>query len=210
MAIRIYNTLFKEKQAFKPLQEGKVGMYVCGPTVYDSCHIGHARSVVVFDVIFRYLKAKGFEVTYVRNFTDVDDKIINRANELNIRPAELAEKYINEFYHDMDGLNVERATHEPRATEHIDPIIRVIETLMAKGMAYEVDGDVYYAVELHKVRQTVREATGGYGSRRTGQVDEKKRTRLTLPSGNRPNPESLHGTAHGGKGGPAGISNARP
>jgi len=150
MAIRIYNTLFNKKQEFKPLREGKVGMYVCGPTVYDSCHIGHARSVVVFDVIFRYFKSRGFDVTYVRNFTDVDDKIINRANEFNILPGELTEKYINEFYHDMDALNVERATHEPKATEHIDSIIEVIETLIEKQMAYEVGGDVYYAVERHE------------------------------------------------------------
>jgi len=150
MAIRIYNTLFKKKQEFKPLRKGKVGMYVCGPTVYDSCHIGHARSVVVFDVIVRYFKSRGFDVTYVRNFTDVDDKIINRASESNVSPGELTEKYINEFYHDMDALNVERATHEPKATEHIDSIIEVIETLIEKQMAYEVGGDVYYTVERHK------------------------------------------------------------
>ncbi len=122
-------------------------MYVCGPTVYDSCHIGHARSVVVFDVIFRYLKACGFEVTYVRNFTDVDDKIINRANELGISSSELAGKYIQEFYDDMDALNIERATIEPKATEHIDQIVALIEKLIAKGAAYQVDGDVYFSVK---------------------------------------------------------------
>jgi len=150
MAIRIYNTLFKKKQEFKPLRKGKVGMYVCGPTVYDSCHIGHARSVVVFDVIFRYFKSRGFEVTYVRNFTDVDDKIIKRAKESNIPPGELTDKYINEFYHDMDALNVERATYEPKATEHIDSIINVIDALMEKQMAYAAGGDVFYAVEQHR------------------------------------------------------------
>ena len=146
MTLHIYNTLSRKKEIFKPLIEGKVYMYVCGPTVYDSCHIGHARSVVVFDVIFRYLKAIGFEVTYVRNFTDVDDKIINRANELGINSSELAEKYIQEFYDDMDVLNVERATIEPKATEHIDQIVTLIEKLISKGIAYQVDGDVYFSV----------------------------------------------------------------
>jgi cysteinyl-tRNA synthetase len=146
MTLKIYNTLSGKKEVFKPLVKGRVGMYVCGPTVYDSCHIGHARSVVVFDMIFRYLKACGFEVTYVRNFTDVDDKIINRANELGISPSELAEKYIREFYDDMDALNVERATIEPKATEHIDQIVVLIEKLVAEGAAYQVDGDVYFSV----------------------------------------------------------------
>ncbi len=146
MTLKIYNTLSGKKEIFKPLTEGRVGMYVCGPTVYDSCHIGHARSVVVFDVIFRYLKACGFEVTYIRNFTDVDDKIINRANELGISSSELAGKYIREFYDDMDALNVERATIEPKATEHIDQIVALIEKLVAEGAAYQVDGDVYFSV----------------------------------------------------------------
>lgn len=146
MTIRIYNTLSGRKEPFRPITPGKVGMYVCGPTVYDSCHIGHARSVVVFDVIFRYFKAMGYEVTYVRNFTDVDDKIIRRANELNIDSRQVAEKYIDEFHRDMDGLNIERATFEPKVTDHIDHIIAFIERLIQKGMAYESHGDVYYAV----------------------------------------------------------------
>ena len=123
-------------------------MYVCGPTVYDSCHIGHARSVVVFDVIARYLRSQGYEVTYVRNFTDVDDKIINKANELGIDSKKVAEKYITEFYADMDALKVQRATFEPRATEHIDNIIEIAEKLIDKGFAYQINGDVYFAVEL--------------------------------------------------------------
>ena len=117
MGLRIYNTFSHAKEDFHPLQNGKVRMYVCGPTVYDSCHIGHARSVVVFDVVARYFRAKGLDVTYVRNFTDVDDKIIRRAGELNIGTTELSEKFIDEFYRDMDALNVNRATVEPRATE---------------------------------------------------------------------------------------------
>ncbi|MBW1867183.1 MAG: cysteine--tRNA ligase [Deltaproteobacteria bacterium] len=147
MTIRIYNTLEKKKQVFETIEPGKVSMYVCGPTVYDSCHIGHARSVVVFDVIVRYLEVAGYAVTYVRNFTDVDDKIINRANEMGVDCREIAEKYIAEFYTDMDTLNVRRATIEPRATEHIPDIIRIIEILMDRNVAYRVEDDVYFAVE---------------------------------------------------------------
>ncbi len=147
MSIRIYNTLSGKKEHFEPVQPGKVGMYVCGPTVYDSCHIGHARSVVVFDVIVSYLKSQDYQVKYVRNFTDVDDKIIKRANELKIDCKRLAEKYIDEFHEDMDALNVARPDVEPKATEHIDQIIEVIEKLIEKDLAYEIDGDVYFYVE---------------------------------------------------------------
>ncbi|MBW1840261.1 MAG: cysteine--tRNA ligase [Deltaproteobacteria bacterium] len=150
MALRIYNTLSRKKELFEPVEPGRVRMYVCGPTVYDSCHIGHARSVVVFDVIARYLRVNGYDVSHVRNFTDVDDKIIDRANLLGIDSQAVAEKYIEEFYRDMDALSVERATIEPRATEHIKPIIRVIENLMEKGIAYQINGDVYFAVESFK------------------------------------------------------------
>lgn len=147
MALRIYNTLERKKVPFVPVRPGRVAMYVCGPTVYDSCHIGHARSVIVFDVISRYLKTAGFDVTYVRNFTDVDDKIINRAGQLGVDTSEIAEKYIKEFHEDMDALNIERATIEPRATEHIDRIIELIEVLLEKGIAYRINGDVFYSVE---------------------------------------------------------------
>lgn len=148
--LKIYNTLNKRKEAFEPIKPGKVGIYVCGPTVYDASHIGHARSVVVFDVIVRYLRAIGYEVTYVRNFTDVDDKIINRAGKLGISTRELSERYIKEFYEDMDALKVGRATIEPRATDHIDEIIGVVERLISLGHAYEAGGDVFYAVETFK------------------------------------------------------------
>ena len=147
MTLRVYNTLKRKKETFEPLTPGKVRMYVCGPTVYDSSHIGHARSVVVFDVIFGYLKSKGYDVTYVRNFTDVDDKIINRANALGVDPKEITDKYITEFYEDMDALNVERATIEPRATQHINQMIDMIQRLTEQGFAYQINGDVYYRVE---------------------------------------------------------------
>ncbi|MFH2043798.1 MAG: cysteine--tRNA ligase [Pseudomonadota bacterium] len=150
MSLRIYNTIEKKKVPFVPVKPGKVTMYVCGPTVYDSCHIGHARSVIVFDVISKYLKIAGFEVTYVRNFTDVDDKIINRAVQLGIDSHEVAERYIKEFYEDMDALNIERATIEPKATEHIDNIITLIEILLKKEIAYRIDGDIYYSVDKFK------------------------------------------------------------
>ncbi len=150
MTIRVYNTLSNAKEDFVPLEPGKVGMYVCGPTVYDSSHIGHARSVIVFDVIYRYLTARGFRVTYVRNFTDVDDKIIRRANELGISTEALAEKYIHEFHADMDALNNLRPSIEPRATAHIRQIIDMIEILFKKGYAYNVDGDIFFSVERFK------------------------------------------------------------
>ena len=144
--LKIYNTLTRKKEIFEPVEPGKVKIYVCGPTVYDACHIGHARSVIVFDVIVRYLETIGYEVSYVRNFTDIDDKIINRANQLGASTEDLAEKYIQEFHDDMDALGVRRATYEPKATEHIDEIIQVIQRLFEQGHAYQAGGDVFYAV----------------------------------------------------------------
>jgi len=147
MPLRIYNTLTKKKEDFLPLREGKVGMYVCGVTVYDRCHIGHARAAVVFDIIYRFLRFRGLDVTYVRNYTDVDDKIINRANQERVTCREIAERYIKEYEEDMQALGVERPTHEPRATENIAEIIALIRKLVDKGIAYPLDGDVYFAVE---------------------------------------------------------------
>ena len=147
MPISIYNTLTRKKELFQTIEPKKVLMYVCGPTVYDSCHIGHARSVVVFDVISRYLKTQAYDVVYVRNFTDIDDKIIRRAAEIGMDPKALADKYIDEFYRDMDALQVERASFEPRVTEHIDDVIQLVEKLLEKRVAYVVDGDVFFAVK---------------------------------------------------------------
>ncbi|MDY7031348.1 MAG: cysteine--tRNA ligase [Thermodesulfobacteriota bacterium] len=146
MTLRIYNTSTKTKEDFHPFQEGKVGMYVCGVTVYDLCHIGHARSTVVFDVIYRYLKYKGYEVTYVRNFTDVDDKIIDRAGREETSCREISERYIEEFNTDMKLLGVKSPTVEPKATDHILDMIQTIERLMEKGYAYQRDGDVFFSV----------------------------------------------------------------
>lgn len=150
MAMRIYNTLTKSKETFEPTVPGQVKIYVCGPTVYDSCHVGHARSVVVFDVVVRYLRAMDYQVTYVRNFTDVDDKIINRANTVGMDAGQLAEKYISEFHRDMDALNVMRADREPKVTDHIGDIIDIVKTLVDKKSAYLADGDVFYSVETFK------------------------------------------------------------
>ncbi len=147
MALRVYNTLTGEKELFVPLLPGKVGMYVCGVTVYDYCHIGHARAGVVFDIIFRYLKYAGYDVTYVRNYTDIDDKIINRANQEGTDYRTIADRYIQAFDEDMDRLGLAKPTVEPKATDHIAGIVGIIETLIGKGHAYVSDGDVYYAVE---------------------------------------------------------------
>lgn len=146
MALRIYNTLSGQKEEFQPIEEGEVKMYVCGPTVYDSSHIGHARSVIFFDVVYRYLKGLGLDVTYARNFTDIDDKIINRAEQLGVTAKAVAEKYMDEFHRDMDALHVKRPDLAPLATEHIDDIIALITRLIDKGKAYPVDGDVYFRV----------------------------------------------------------------
>ncbi len=146
MSIIIYNTLSRKKEEFIPLEPGKVKMYVCGITAYDRCHIGHARSAVVFDCVVRHLRHRGFEVKFIRNFTDIDDKIINRARQEGISPEELAEREIANFYQDMDALGVLRADIEPRATQHIPEIIALIERLIEKGHAYEAGGDVYFSV----------------------------------------------------------------
>ncbi|MCG6536008.1 MAG: cysteine--tRNA ligase [Syntrophales bacterium LBB04] len=135
------------KEDFVPLRQGKVGMYVCGVTVYDLCHIGHARSAIVFDVLARYLKAGGFDVNYVRNFTDVDDKIIDRARQSAKRPGDLAQECIDAFHEDMERLGVLPADKEPRATEHIAGMIEMISALIHKGYAYAEGGDVFFAVE---------------------------------------------------------------
>jgi len=147
MPLRIYNSLTKRKEEFTPSREGKVGMYVCGVTVYDRCHMGHARAAVVFDVIFRFFRERGYEVTYVRNYTDVDDKIIKRANEEGVSCQEIAGRYIREYEEDMQALGVERPSYEPRATENIPQIIALIQRLVEKGYAYRVEGDVYFSVE---------------------------------------------------------------
>ena len=146
MQLSIYNSFGRKKEPFTPIEPGHFRMYVCGVTVYDRCHIGHARSAVVFDAIVRHLRKIGNSVTFIRNFTDIDDKIINRAAEEGISTEELADREIRFFYEDMDRLGILRPDIEPRATEHIPEIIALIEKLIEKGKAYESEGDVYFSV----------------------------------------------------------------
>ena len=142
--IKIYNTLSRKKETFEPIEDGKVKMYLCGPTVYNYIHIGNARSAVSFDTIRRYFEYKDFDVNYVSNFTDVDDKIIETAKELEVEAPELAEQFITAFFEDTEALAVRKATHHPRVMENIPEIIDFIEKLIEKSYAYEIDGDVYY------------------------------------------------------------------
>ena len=142
--MKLYNTLTKKKEEFVPLQEGKVTMYVCGPTVYNFIHIGNARPMIVFDTVRRYMEYKGYEVNFVSNFTDVDDKIIKKSIEEGVSAEEVSERYIKECKKDMADMNVKPATIHPQATQEIDGMIAMIETLMEKGYAYDVNGTVYF------------------------------------------------------------------
>lgn len=142
--MKLFNTLTMREEEFEPLEKNKVKMYVCGPTVYDFIHIGNARPMIIFDSLRRYLEYKGYEVIFIQNFTDIEDKMINRANKENITLLELAKRFIEEYFHDAQRLNIRRATFHPRATEEIDDIINLIQTLIDKGYAYVADGDVYY------------------------------------------------------------------
>jgi len=163
MSLHIYNTLTRSKENFEPLVPGRVGMYVCGVTVYDQCHVGHARVMVAFDIIYRWLMQLEYDVSYVRNFTDVDDKIIRRANERGVDCKALTDEMIAAFYMDMDALNCLRPTSEPRATEHMPEMIGMIEKLVDKDLAYVADnGDVVYAVRKFD----------GYGKLSGKKIDE--------------------------------------
>ncbi|MBP7340726.1 MAG: cysteine--tRNA ligase [Smithellaceae bacterium] len=146
MPQKIFNTKTRQKEVFQPIEEGAVGMYVCGITAYDVCHVGHARAAVVFDVIFRHFKARGYRVTYVKNFTDIDDKIIDRANREGVTITDITDRYIRLHDEDMAALNVLAPTITPKATEHMQDMIALIRTLEEKGIAYAADGDVFFAV----------------------------------------------------------------
>jgi cysteinyl-tRNA synthetase len=179
MALKIFNTLTGDKQEFVPLTPGEVRMYVCGVTVYDSSHIGHARSLISFDVIYRYLKFLGYDVKFVRNFTDVDDKIIDKANREKIDCDVITERYIAEFHQDSEALGLLGASIEPRATAHIPEIIALIAELEARGLAYRIAGDVYYSVasfaQYGKLsRKKIDELEAGARV----EVDERKRSPL--------------------------------
>ncbi len=175
--LKIYNTATARKEEFRPLNEKLIKIYVCGPTVYDYCHIGHARAGVAFDVIRKYLEWRfpNIRVEYITNFTDIDDKMINRANKEGVTIFELADRFIKQYFKDFDALNIERATYYPRATDHIQDMIRFIQELMKKGIAYEVEGDVYfdilkfpnYGKLSHKILEELQSNEEG--------VDSKKR-----------------------------------
>jgi cysteinyl-tRNA synthetase len=147
--LKLFNTLTGKQEEFRPIEPQRVRMYVCGVTVYDYCHIGHARSALVFDVLRRYLEYSGYRVLFVKNFTDVDDKIIKRANEQEVPWEVITRKYIDAYYEDMEKLGIRPASIEPKATEHIPEIIAITETLITKGLAYSIDGDVYFQVDRY-------------------------------------------------------------
>lgn len=147
---KIYNTLTNKVEEFKPVEQNKVKMYVCGPTVYDNAHLGHARCYITWDVLYRYLKFSGYEVTYCRNVTDVDDKILKKADEQNVEPSVVTDKYYKSFINSMNNLNILKPDIEPRATKTIGEMIAMIKTLEQEGFAYAVDGDVYFRVEKYK------------------------------------------------------------
>lgn len=142
--LKIYNSMTRQKEEFVPLNENTVNMYSCGPTVYNFFHLGNARPFIIFDQLRRYFEYRGYKVNFVQNFTDIDDKMINKANELGITVKELGEQYIEEYFKDAKALGIKEATHHPKATEHIEEIIKLVTTLIEKGFAYEVDGDVYF------------------------------------------------------------------
>ena len=148
--MKVYNTLTRKKEELVPITPGEIKRYACGPTVYNYIHIGNARPLCIFDILRRYLEYRGYNVKFVQNFTDIDDKIIRRANEEHVDFSEISERYIKEFWTDADGLNVRHATINPKATENIDAIIQIISTLIEKGYAYEAQGDVYFSTEKFK------------------------------------------------------------
>ncbi|MDI9370334.1 MAG: cysteine--tRNA ligase [Synergistaceae bacterium] len=176
MGLTLYNDLTRKKEPFVPLKEGHVTFYSCGPTVYDYFHIGNARPFIVFDVLRRYLEFKGLKVDFVQNFTDIDDKMIDRANREGIPVDELADRFISEYYKDADALGVKRPTHAPKATEHISEIVSLVERLVDKGHAYDVNGDVFFDVASFPsygvlAKQSLDELQSGARI----EVDERKR-----------------------------------
>ena len=190
--MKLFNTLTRRKEEFVPLEEGKVRMYVCGPTVYNLIHIGNARPMIIFDTVRRYMEYKGYEVNYVSNFTDVDDKIIKKAIEEGVSAQEISERYIAECKKDMDGMNVKPATTNPQATQEIDGMISMIQTLVDKGYAYPAaDGTVYFRVKKFKE----------YGKLSHKNLDDPVKTRKKIHwilfSGNRRKRENHPGLHHG-------------
>ncbi len=177
--MKVFNTMTAKKEEFVPIKEGEVSIYACGPTVYNFFHIGNARMFVVFDTLRRYFEYSGYKVNFVQNFTDIDDKMIKKANEENTTVKDIAEKYIGEYFTDARGLNIKEATCHPKATENIDAIIEIITSLIEKGYAYEVEGDVYFEVEKCKnygklIHQSLEDLKSGARI----DIDERKKSPL--------------------------------
>lgn len=210
MTIQIYNTLTRQKEDFKPIESGKVSMYVCGPTVYNYIHIGNARPAIVFDTVRRYFEYRGYEVNYVLNFTDVDDKIIKAAKEAEEEVGALADRFIDAYLEDVGALGVKKATKNPRVMDSMQEIIAFIKELIDKGYAYEAEGDVYFKPRSFKgygklSHQSIDELRSGARI----QVGEKKRIRWILLYGKKQKREKLRGKRHGAKDVQAGILNAQ-
>lgn len=199
--MKLYNTLTRRKEEFIPIEEGKVTIYVCGPTVYDYIHVGNARPLVVFDTLRRYFIYKGYDVKYVVNFTDIDDKIIDKSNKEGVTAKEIADKYIEAFIEDAKGLNLyEEKTIHPRATEFIQPMIQFIQGLIEKGAAYNVDGNVYFNIDYAKdygklSKKNIEELISGA---RVVINDEKKNPLDFVLWKKKPKKENLGGIVLGG------------
>ena len=191
--MQIYNSMTRKKEEFKPIHEGKVGIYACGPTVYNYFHIGNARPFIIFDVLRRYLEYRGYEVTFVQNFTDIDDKMIRKANEEGVTVKEIADRYIQEYFVDAKALGIRPATVHPRATEHMPQIIAMIQKLVDNGLAF-------CAARIWKIWKAA------HGSVWTS----RRKTRWTSPCGRRRSPANPHGKARGVWAAPAGTSSAPP
>ena len=205
--IQIYNTLTRQKEAFKPIEEGKVSMYVCGPTVYNYIHIGNARSTVSFDTIRRYFEYRGYDVNFVSNFTDVDDKIIRVANETGMTAEEVSKKYIEAFFEDTNALNVKKATLNPTVMNTMDDIIAFVADLVDKGMAYESEGDVYFITEKFKdygnlSDQRIEDLQIGASNRTASEDDAKKRSPLDFALWKSAKPNEISWNSPWGKGRP--------
>ena len=204
--MKIYNTLTRQKEELKTIKPNEVKIYACGPTVYNYIHIGNARPICIFDILRRYLEYRGYQVTFVQNFTDIDDKIINKANEEGADYLTVALRYIDEYKKDAEGLQVHEATIHPKATENMDEIIRIVKTLIDKGYAYAVqNGDVYFRTnkfhEYGKLSHQPLEDLEAGARITVGEV---------LPCGNQQSPASQCGKPPGAKAVPAGISSALP
>ena len=209
--IKLYDTKLHKKVDFEPLEDGKVGMYVCGPTVYNYIHIGNARTFISFDVIRRYLMWRGYDVTFVQNVTDVDDKIINKANEEGRSAAEVAAEYTEAFIEDMHAAGVLDPDIRPKATDEIPAMIELVQQLIDGGHAYESEGDVYFSVRSYEgygalSGRNVDEMEGGHRELRADGQGLEQRKRCGRP----PSPANPLGSRRGAWGGPAGTSSAPP